>query len=189
MRASHLEDLASEAEDTIIRALVHEERREILRIVGLSNTGVSYTELLGELGIPTGKLNYQLRELEGLLEKDEKRRYALTPLGKKAVSLIIMIRQNIDPDFDKYVTAAKLVRRSSLQPLTKSLLLIGIVVISVVLAVFGLLTYVAVTEGAPVFVYTLLPVLMAIGFSVLGWLLYALKSTPEILKRMEGKLG
>jgi len=68
-----------EVEDMIIQALGHKERREILKIISLNIAGSSYSELMGELGLPTGKLNYQLKQLEGLIEKNEERRYVLTP--------------------------------------------------------------------------------------------------------------
>ena len=72
-------ETALEVGDMIIQALSHKERRELLKIISLSTTGSSYSELMGELGLPTGKLNYQLKQLEGLIEKNEERRYVLTP--------------------------------------------------------------------------------------------------------------
>ena len=61
--------------------------------------------------------------------------------------------------------------------------------ISVILLIWGFLTYVVLTEGGPSFVYVLLPVLLMIGFIMLGWLIYALKTAPEFLRRLEKRLA
>ncbi|MFA5572091.1 MAG: helix-turn-helix domain-containing protein [Candidatus Bathyarchaeia archaeon] len=70
-------------ENVIFQALVHPIRRTIVRSVQSRNQGVSYTELITELGLPTGKLNYHLDQLKGVLEKNTANYYILTPLGKK----------------------------------------------------------------------------------------------------------
>jgi hypothetical protein len=48
---------------------------------------------------------------------------------------------------------------------------------------------VVLTEGGPSFVFLLLPALLAIGFVILGWLIYALKTAPEFLRRLEKRLA
>jgi predicted transcriptional regulator len=180
-----MKEIVREVEDAVMRALDHAERREILRVVSLSETGTSYTELMGQLGLPTGKLNYQLRQLEGLVEKNEERRYVLTPLGRKAVALLGMISQDMDPAFEKYLKAARLVRRSHLQPLARTLILGLIASLSVVLVVYGYLTYIFLTEGGPFIMYVLLPILFLLGLGFLAWLIQALRNVPEALSRLE----
>lgn len=49
----------------------------------------------------------------------------------------------------------------------------------------GYIGYIAMSEGAPVVVYVLLPILIVIGASVLGILVYALIKAPPWLKRFE----
>lgn len=177
-----------EVEDTLMRALDHAERREILRIVSLNAEGASYTELIGQLGLQTGKFNYQLRQLEGLIEKSAERRYVLTPLGRKAVTLLGMIGQEVDPEFEKYLKAARLAQRSRLQPLARHLILGLIASISVILVGYGCLTYVLLTEGGPILMYVLLPVLFLIALGFLAWLIRALRTAPEILSRLERRV-
>jgi predicted transcriptional regulator len=71
----------TEVEEVVLQALGHEERRNILKIIGASTDGVTYSSILGETGLDTGHLNYHLRGLEGLIEKDDDKIYKLTPLG------------------------------------------------------------------------------------------------------------
>ena len=73
--------MREEVEDVIIQALGHRERRNILKIIHSAENGASYSEILGELSLNTGRMNYHLRQLEGLIERDDQRRYRLTPLG------------------------------------------------------------------------------------------------------------
>ena len=58
-----------EIEDIILQALSHKERRGILKIIGATQEGVTYSSILGETELNTGHLNYHLRSLEGLIEK------------------------------------------------------------------------------------------------------------------------
>jgi hypothetical protein len=184
-----LEDIEREIEDVIIQGLGHSARRTVLKIVDSTPNGASYTELLGELRLSTGKLNYHLGQLEGLIEKNNERRYVLTPLGKKAIGLLNSIARDVGPEYESYVKTAQRVRTSTLNPLVKSLIYIGMTVISVVLLVWGYLSYLVLTEGGPPFVFLLLPVLLTIGFVLLGWLVYALKTAPEFLRRLEKRLA
>lgn len=68
------------AQDAIIRAINHPERRQILQILGKSET--RYSAILGETQLTTSKLNYQLNEIQGLIEKTPESDYQLTELGK-----------------------------------------------------------------------------------------------------------
>jgi hypothetical protein len=62
-----------QVENIVFQALAHPMRRMILRIIAYRPEGVSYTDLITELGLSTGKLNYHLEQLEGLAGKNEKR--------------------------------------------------------------------------------------------------------------------
>jgi hypothetical protein len=104
--------LGNEIEDVIMQALTHRERRNILKIIDHSESGVVYSGILGETGLSTGRLNYHLKELEGFIEKDEERRYILTALGKKAVRLMRGILEDIDESYEGYVSVAKASRRT-----------------------------------------------------------------------------
>ena len=47
----------------------------------------------------------------------------------------------------------------------------------------------AVSEGAPLFVYSVLVFLLIIGVIVLVWLIKAMRTAPEYVKRLEQRLG
>jgi hypothetical protein len=51
-------------ENVTFQALAHPTRRTIIRIVQSKNQGISYTELITELGMSTGKLNYSSGAIE-----------------------------------------------------------------------------------------------------------------------------
>jgi predicted transcriptional regulator len=85
-------------EDAVIRVLSHAERREILCILENSPEGVKYSGILGESGLTTSKLNYQLKEMAGFIEKDDDGLYRLTQLGRKAISVLNHINENLDEE-------------------------------------------------------------------------------------------
>jgi DNA-binding transcriptional ArsR family regulator len=174
-----------EVERVVFQALAHPMRRTILRIVAARSEGVSYTELITELGLSTGKLNYHLEQLEGLMVKNEDRRYILTSLGEKAVNQLHQIKQVSSPDDMKFLRIARASQRSSLQPALKSFLLVGVAFSFVILFVWAYVAYIAITEGAPLVVYMLLPILIAAGVGLVGSLVLALRKTPDWLRRVE----
>jgi DNA-binding transcriptional ArsR family regulator len=71
----------------IINALNHEIRRKILLL--LEHGPMSYTKLLESFDIATGKLNYHLKLLDGLVEKNSDGLYKLTSLGEKALGIMM----------------------------------------------------------------------------------------------------
>ena len=83
-------------EEIILQALNHPERRNIIEILGTSPEGASYSSILGEIGLNTGKMNYHLRLLEGLIERDKNRLYTLTPIGKKAFMVLNSISEDLE---------------------------------------------------------------------------------------------
>ncbi len=172
-------------ETVTFHALTHPTRRTIIRIVQSRNQGVSYTELISELGLSTGKLNYHLEQLRGLLEKDSSHYYVLTPFGEKAVEHLALIEQRVSSDDQKYVKTAALAQRTSLQPIVKAFLIIGVAMMGFFISIWGYFGYMAMTQGAPVIIYVILPVLITIGSTILGLLVYALLKTPQWIKRFE----
>ena len=99
--------VAKEAEELILQGIGNEERRNILKIIGASPEGVSYSEILFDLKLNTGKLNYHLKLLEGLIERDDARHYRLTKLGMKSVMLLDGITADLDEEDLKLVSSAK----------------------------------------------------------------------------------
>jgi len=86
------------ARDIIIQAVNHSERRQIITI--LKHQPTRYTAILGETGLTTAKLNYQLNELHLLIEKTPDGEYILTELGKRASNILDNINQNLEGDIE-----------------------------------------------------------------------------------------
>ena len=59
--------MSREIESVIFDALAHPARRDILRLISFGADGASYTEILGELGLSTGRLNYHLKQLDRII--------------------------------------------------------------------------------------------------------------------------
>ncbi|MDH5440916.1 MAG: hypothetical protein OEY31_09955 [Candidatus Bathyarchaeota archaeon] len=106
-----------EIEGIIIQGLSHQERRNILKIISLSEDGASYSAILGDLGLNTGRMNYHLRQLEGLIMRNGDRRYHLTPLGKKALSVLHSMTQNLENGYEEYLNSAKVTQSSGIATL------------------------------------------------------------------------
>lgn len=88
------------AQDAIIHAIGHNERREILRIMKRQPEGKRYSSILGETQLSTSKFNYHLNELQGLIEKNQEGLYSLTLLGQKAINILDNINQNLEGDVE-----------------------------------------------------------------------------------------
>ena len=175
-------------EEVILQALGHEVRRNILRIIERSEKGASYTDLMEELHLSTGKLNYHLKELDGFVEKNKERAYVLTPLGRKALDLLSTIGNGLNKDYEKFVKTAYRAQRRSLQPLTRSfiyIVLFGDFIASVMTAS---LAYLAYAEGGPVPAKILLPLLLLMEIALFIWLTYVLLTVPEYAKQLERKV-
>jgi hypothetical protein len=141
--------------------------------------------LVIELSLSTGKLNYHLEQLGGLIGKNNKRYYVLTPFGKKALNQLNLITQELSPEDEKYIRIAEASQKSNLQPTLKLFLIINVVASLMVLLVLSTVAYMAITEGAPMIVYVLLSILFAIGLGLTASLILALKKTPDWIKRFE----
>jgi len=77
----------NKVEEAIFKKLGHSERKRILKIIENSQNGIHYSGILAESGLATNKLNYQLREMEGFIAK-ENGVYRLSSLGVKAIGLL-----------------------------------------------------------------------------------------------------
>jgi len=90
--------LREDVEEVVLSALGNRERRNILGIVASSGDGVLYSDILHELGVNTGKLNYHLKLLDGVIERGEARRYRLTELGERAMRLLGGLTEDLDEE-------------------------------------------------------------------------------------------
>ena len=83
-RLSKMLNENEQIEDVTFQALAHQTRRTIIRIIQSRNQGVSYTELITDLGLSTGKLNYHLDQLKGLIEKNSNHTLRFNSLRRKS---------------------------------------------------------------------------------------------------------
>ncbi len=186
-QAKALKPGRDEVEEVVFQALASTERREILRIIRTREGGATYSEILGELALTTGNLNYHLKQLEGLLEKDEERRYRLTPLGERAMAVLRGV--DVPENLGDYVSAARASQSLSMHPFVSRLILMAVAFDCLFLAIWGYIAYIAATEGAPVFVYAVLAFLLVAGVVALVGLVRALRTAPEYVRRLERRLG
>lgn len=182
-----MKKVGDELEKAIFQALGADERREMLRIVSREE-GASYTEILGELDMTTGNLNYHLKQLEGFLEKDGKRRYRLTPLGELALNVLGAAGSGPD-EIDGYISTARESQSGAKHPAVTNLLRLALFFNVLVLAVWGYLAYMFLVEGGPTLVIGLLFILICVGFVTLTWLIRGLGTAPTYVRRLERGLG
>lgn len=131
-------DENEQLQNVTFQALAHPTRRTIIRIVKSRGQGTSYTELITGLGLSTGKLNYHLEQLKGLIEKNNSQFYVLTPFGEKAVEHLNLIQQRASTEDEKYVIVAALSQKGSLQPIVKAILIINIAMMGVFIGLWGI---------------------------------------------------
>jgi len=87
-------------EEETFEALVHQNRRDILRFVG-EKKNPTFTEILNAAKISDSpSLAYHLRSLSQFI-KQEKGRYSLTSMGKDAYSLLLRTTANNSIDLVK----------------------------------------------------------------------------------------
>ncbi|MCL7394804.1 MAG: MarR family winged helix-turn-helix transcriptional regulator [Thaumarchaeota archaeon] len=75
-------------EEDIIWLLRHKNRRRIILAIGEAGK-IGATALRDKLGISTGSLYYNLRQLGGLVQQDNKRNYTLTPEGQRVYKALM----------------------------------------------------------------------------------------------------
>lgn len=98
-----MENRREDVEELIIQGLGHRERRNILKIISVAPQGAVYSDILGELGLNTGRMNYHLKQLEGLVERNGNRRYHLTPLGKRALTVLGSMTEDLENGYEDYL--------------------------------------------------------------------------------------
>ncbi len=175
-----------EIEDIILQALSHKERRGILKIIGATSVGVTYSSILGETELNTGHLNYHLRSLEGLIEKCDGL-YKLTPLGSKALNVLPTLSQDVDNGMLHYVESAKSTKQGLLHPVAKGLIYIGIAANGIVFLLGLVLFIMALTDGG--ILSMLVAGAMMLISGVIIWVLTSwLRTVPEFMRRLEHKL-
>jgi hypothetical protein len=60
-------------------------------------------------------MNYHLRQLEGLVVRNGERRYRLTLLGKKALSVLHSMTENLENGYEEYLNSTRTTRSSGVE--------------------------------------------------------------------------
>jgi hypothetical protein len=173
-----------EKEEIMLNALNHHIRRDILRLIKRKGS-VTYTHILNRTELPTGKLNYHLKQLSGLIEKTVTDEYQLTLLGEKAVSILESIQAD---GLDEYFKKMQEVQTRSISPLMRGLLKGGMVAALFLLGFWIFMGYMVITEGAPVPVIIILIILYGLGIGLLVFLINAYRTAPEYIERLERRI-
>ena len=176
-------------EEVILQALNHVERRNIMKIINAQEMGATYSEILGELGIPTGTLNYHLKQLEGIIERDNERRYRLTPLGERSLSVLFSMTEDIGKGYESNLQAARVSQSDSIHPTVTVLIHIGIVLDCLFLIIWGYVGYMNLIEDGPIFVLVVVGILISLGLILLFGMVRALRTAPSYVRKIERKLG
>jgi DNA-binding HxlR family transcriptional regulator len=171
-------------EEMMLNALNHGVRRDILRVIN-GKGSATYTQILDRTELTTGKLNYHLKQLTGVIEKTASDEYQLTPLGITAVSILDSIHSN---GMDNYFKRLKEVQTKSVSPFMKSFFKGAIVVVILMLGFWGFMGYLMYTEGGPRAIWIILGILYVLGTALLIFLIRVLKFAPEYAERIERKL-
>jgi hypothetical protein len=176
------------SEEVLINALNHQIRRDVLQL--LQEGEKTYSMLLNYFAISTGKLNYHLKLLEGLLRKDAEGRYALTPLGKRALEILGLFREEITEEErplirDAFISQKK-GRESFLHLMFVSRMKFKFYLLMVVSAglVISSIAYLSV-GGSPLFAISMLTVGMIAAAGAAIWVRKIRKLAPEFVDRVE----
>jgi predicted transcriptional regulator len=183
-----------EIEEIIIQALGHPERRNIIEILGTSKENVSYSEILGEIGLNTGKMNYHLKLLEGVIERDKNRRYTLTPIGKKAFIILNSMTTDLENGYEEYLGKVKLNQNSGIMRLAN--IWYTLVALLSFSAIAGLWVFVDTGIGvgefsssSMLYVYGVLAVTIVGLFIMRGWVRKNAESVQDFVDKIMGRLN
>jgi len=183
-----------EIEEIIIQALGHQERRNIIEILGTSKESVSYSDLLGEIGLNTGKMNYHLKLLEGVVERDTNRRYMLSPIGKKAFIILNSMTTDLENGYEEYLSKVRLNRNTVVLKLANIWYVVFVFLsISAIAGVwFFVDTSIGVGEfssSSMLFVYGFFAIAILGLFFLRGWVMRQAESVQDFVDRIMDKLN
>jgi len=165
------------ARNTIIQALNHPKRRQIINILKHQPEGTRYTAILGETQLTTAKLKYQLNELHLLLEKTEDGLYVLTDLGTRAAA----IRENIDSNLSGDIELQPIIEDDSRERLKRAVDRVFTVIMSMYAMVPLLLTVMIFAKPSTDIPLPRLGFLyLMVGATLIG-VNYARKAAPHVI--------
>jgi predicted transcriptional regulator len=174
--------------------LGNSERRNIIEILGTSIEGVTYSELLGEIGLNTGKMNYHLKLLEGVIERDNNRRYRLTPIGRKAFVILNSMTEDLENGYEEYLGKARQSQGTGVLKIANIWFMIfALLSISAVAGIWFFIKFEASHGGLPsssMIYFSGLVLLVLLGlYFVRKWSNRHAESVQELFNRIIGKLN
>ncbi|MFW9847451.1 MAG: winged helix-turn-helix domain-containing protein [Candidatus Thorarchaeota archaeon] len=171
-----------EVERAVFEVLAHSVRRDILKLASYGEDGASYTDILNELALSTGRLNYHIKQMEGFIHKNERLRYALTPLGRTAVDLMSSLGNDLPEGVEKFV---KIRKSPSLMPALKFMAYLLMFIVSIPVIFTGFWIYDLIVSGGQLMEIVALMVVLAIGLAIFVWIAYMVRYAPGYLKHLE----
>jgi hypothetical protein len=155
---------------------------------------VSYSEILGEIGLNTGKMNYHLKLLEGVVERDKNRRYTLTPIGKKAFIILNSLTTDLENGYEDYLGKVKFSQNSGVMRLAN--IWYALVALLSFSAVAGLWVFVDTGIGVGEFysssmfyVYGVIVITIVGLFFLRGWVIRNAESVQDFVDKVMGRLN
>ncbi|MHA2075103.1 MAG: DUF7347 domain-containing protein [Candidatus Hodarchaeales archaeon] len=172
------------SEKVIIRAIAHDIRREILRV--LKDYPRTFTELLNHFDISTGKLNYHLTQIKGFIAKNEETtKYEITSLGKKALDILSLINREVTEVDQPLLKEAFISQKDTSKPLILQGINMSIGMVCFIMVIHALIATVALPDpSTPIFISIILLILFIGEVLILIWLIRVRKSTPAALERV-----
>lgn len=183
-----------DVEEIIVQALGNRERRNIIEILGASIDGVTYSEILGEIGLNTGKMNYHLKLLEGVVQRDQNRRYTLTPIGRKAFMILNTMTEDLENGYEEYLSKARTSQGAGIMGVVK--LWFSLVALLSFSALAGVWVFVnsaigsgAMSSSSIFYVYGLVLLTLIGLYFGWGWVQKHTEPVQELVNRIMGKLN
>ena len=171
-----------EVERAVFEVLAHPVRRDILKLASYGEDGASYTDILNELALSTGRLNYHIKQMEGFVHKNERLRYTLTPLGIAAVDLMSSLGKDLPEGAQKFV---KIPKPTSLMSALKFMAYLLMFVVSIPTIFTGLWIYDLIVSGGQLIEIIGFIIVLAIGLAIFVWIAYMVRYAPGYLKHLE----
>ncbi|MHA2096996.1 MAG: DUF7347 domain-containing protein [Candidatus Hodarchaeales archaeon] len=177
------------SEKVIIKAIAHDIRREILRI--LRDYPRTFTDLLNHFAISTGKLNYHLTQIKGFIVKNEETtKYEITTLGMKALEILNLINREVIEVDQPLLKEAFISQKEASKPLILQGINVSIGMVCFLMVLHAIIATVALPDPSTPFFVKILLLLLFIGEAlILIWLIRVRKSTPAFLERVIKHLG
>jgi heme exporter protein D len=176
------------SEDVLLNSLNHQIRRDVLEL--LNSGKKTYSQLLNNFVIPTGKLNYHLRLLEGLIVKDLDGLYELTPLGMKAIKILTQFRTEIT-DTEKPLIRQAYITQQNEQESFLHLMFISrmnfkfymLIITGLFLVAVGI--YFLSIGGASFYVISTVTLGIIVMAGGIHWILKIKRAAPEFITQMD----